>query len=177
MAQRIPKPPKTEPPKGQGNAAAPDLEVLHPERDVKLSVGEFTVREYGNVEWLRLLPQAEPLVTSLAEMLQALMAPSYEDVLMAIARHTDALLPLVAQAVDQDMDWIETLQGNDLENLLMTWWGVNAHFFVRRAQNRVAVTYQEQALARPPSTGEKSTPPSSPTGTEPTTSVATPPAS
>ena len=176
MAQITPKQPRS-PKKKAAQQQPSDLEVLHPERDVKLSVGKFTVREYGNVEWLRLLPQAEPLVASLTEMLQALMAPSYEDVLMAIARHTDALLPLVAQAVDRDMDWIETLQGNDLENLLMTWWWVNAHFFVRRAQNRVAVTYQEQALARPPSTGEKSTPPSSPTGTEPTTSAATPPAS
>ena len=154
MAERIPKPPKAKAaPKGRAQAAAPDIEVLHPEREVDLSTGSVTVREYGNVEWLRLLPQAEPLVASVTEMLSALIVPSYEDVLAAIAHHTDALLPLVVQAADQDMAWLETLKGNDLENLLMTWWGVNGHFFVRRAQNRVTVLYQERALARPPSTG------------------------
>ena len=97
--------------------------------------------------------------------------------LTAIARHTDDLLPLIAQSVDQDMAWIDTLKGNDLETLLMHWWGVNGHFFVRRAQNRIAVTYQERAVAQQ-LTGEKSTPSSSPTATGPATSVAaTPPAS
>ncbi len=153
-----------------------DLAVLHPEHEVQLSVGPVTVREYGNVEWLRLLPSAEPLVASMTEMLVALMAPSYEDVLTAIARHTDDLLPLIAQSVDQDMAWIDTLKGNDLETLLMHWWGVNGHFFVRRAQNRIAVTYQERAVAQQ-LTGEKSTPSSSPTATGPATSAATPPAS
>lgn len=175
MAQRIPKPPKA---KAAAKAkAAPDIEVLHPEREAELSVGPVTVREYGNVEWLRLLPYAEPLVASMTEMLQAQMAPSYEDVLAAIARHTDALLPLIVQAADRDMAWLDTLKGNDMENLLMTWWGVNGHFFIRRAQNRVTVLYQELAVAQQLSTGDKSTPPSSPTGTGPQTSAATPPGS
>ena len=46
-----------------------DMEVLHPERFLVLGGGRVTVREYGNVEWLRALPAAEPLVAALAAML------------------------------------------------------------------------------------------------------------
>ena len=114
MAQVTPKPPRS----GKQKAAPQqpsDLEVLHPEREVKLSVGAVTVREYGNVEWLRLLPQAEPLVANITAMLSAGAPPSYEDVLAIIAHHTDGLLPLVVQSVDRDVDWVETLNSNDLE--------------------------------------------------------------
>ena len=45
------------------------MEVLHPERFLVLGGGQVTVREYGNVEWLRALPAAEPLVAAIAAML------------------------------------------------------------------------------------------------------------
>lgn len=175
MAQVTPKQPR-----GGNQKAAQlqpsDLEVLHPERVVKLSVDTVTVREYGNVEWLRLLPQAEPLVANFTAMLSAGAPPSYEDVLAVISHHADGLLPLVVQSVDRDMAWVETINSSDLEKLLMHWWGVNGHFFVNRAKNRAAVQYQE-AMARNQSAGAKSTPPSSPMATGQAKSVDTPPGS
>lgn len=176
MAQVTPKQPRS----GKQKAAPQqpsDLEVLHPEREVKLSVDTVTVREYGNVEWLRLLPQAEPLVANITAMLSASVPPSYEDVLSVIAHHTDGLMPLIVQSVDRDMAWVETLKGDDLEILLMHWWGVNGHFFVNRAKNRAMAQYQEAMAARNPSAGGKSTPPSSPTATGQAKSVDTPPGS
>lgn len=176
MAQVTPKPPRSGKQKTAPQQPS-DLEVLHPEREVKLSVDTVTVREYGNVEWLRLLPQAEPLVANITAMLSAGAPPSYEDVLAIIAHHTDGLLPLVVQSVDRDVDWVETLNSNDLEALLMHWWGVNGHFFVNRAKNRAMAQYQEEMAARNPSAGEKSTPPSSPTATGQAKSADTPPGS
>lgn len=173
MAQVTPKQPRSAKQKAAQQQPC-DLEVLHPEREVKLSVDTVTVREYGNVEWLRLLPQAEPLVANITAMLSAGAPPSYEDVLAVIAHHTDGLLPLVVQSVDRDVDWVETLNSNDLEALLMHWWGVNGHFFVHRAKNRAMAQYQEAMAARKPLAGEKSTPPSSPTATGPATSATTP---
>lgn len=176
MAQVTPKQPRSSKQKAAQQQPS-DLEVLHPERVVKLSVDTVTVREYGNVEWLRLLPQAEPLVANLTAMLSAGVPPSYEDVLAVIAHHADGLLPLVVQSVDRDMAWVETLNSNDLEALLMHWWGVNGHFFVNRAKNRAMAQYQEGMAARNQSAGEKSTPPSSPTATGQARSADTPPGS
>ena len=160
-----------------------DMEVLHPERVMVLSVGKVTMREYGNLEWLRALPLAEPLVASIAEMLAGEQEPAYEVALNAIATHTDGLLPLIAQAVDRDVAWLDTLHPVEFEAVLMTWWMVNGHFFVRRASNRQAIerasarTKAEvlaQAAKAVASAGVPSTPPSSPTGTSAANSALTP---
>ena len=160
-----------------------DMEVLHPERFVELGGQKIMVREYGNVEWLRLLPVAEPMVAAVAEMLAGPNEPTYEVVLNAIATHTDGLLPLILQAVDRDIDWLESLAPDEVEVLLQAWWGVNFHFFVQRARNRQAVERASaalkerivaQAMQTMESAGARSTPPSSPTATSEATSVATP---
>ncbi|VFR34609.1 Phage protein [plant metagenome] len=144
--------------------APSDLDVLHPERTVVVAGQRLTVREYGNIEWLRALPAAEPLVEAIAALLASNEAPDYEAALMAIATHTDALLPLVAQAVDVTLDFLATLDPDETEILVMTWWGVNGRFFVRRAANRVMVRLQEQQRAAPLG-GARSTQPSSPPAT------------
>lgn len=154
-----------------------DMEVLHPERFVVLGGQKVMVREYGNVEWLRLLPVAEPMVAAIADMLAGPNEPTYEVVLHAIATHTDAMLPLIVQAADRDMAWLESLRPHEVESLLMVWWSVNAHFFVMRARNRQAV--EMASAARKASTaqalaGQKSTHASSPTATSAATSATTP---
>lgn len=134
-----------------------DMEVLHPERIVPLGGETITIREYGNLEWLRALPKAAPLVEAIAEMLSGPEEPTYELVLATIATHTDALLPLILQAADRDLAWFESLPPTDAELLLMAWWGVNGHFFVQRASNRVSVA--RAIAAQKPSAGAPSTQP------------------
>jgi hypothetical protein len=156
------------------DAAKPDneLEVLHPERRLVLAGKPVTVREYGHVEWLRLLPATKPLVESIAAMLEAGRAPSYEDALEVLALHTDGLMPLVRQACDMPTEAFNALDPEDGELLLMTWWGVNGRFFVQRALNRVAVSGFERQAGL--SATARSTPPSSTTATPETTSDASP---
>ncbi len=145
-----------------------DMEVLHPERTVYLGGEQVTVREYGNLEWLRALPVAEPLVASIAEMLAGEQEPAYEVALDAISRHTDGLMPLIAQAFGRDIAWLDALPPQEFESALMEWWGVNGHFFVRRASNRQAIEQASaamkarviaQAAQAVASAGARSTPP------------------
>lgn len=163
MARKISKP------AGVGAAAehnagkSSDLDTLHPERLLLLAGGKLrvVVREYGHLEWLRLLQQAEPLVAAIAVAIGAGREPSYEEALAILAQHADALAPLVAQAADMELAVFDALQPDDGELLLMTWWGCNGRFFVRRALNRVAITRAEAirpALAAA-SAGARSTPP------------------
>lgn len=160
-----------------------DMEVLHPERVLVLGGDQVTVREYSNLEWLRALPVAEPLVAAIAAMLAGGQEPSYEVALDAIAKHSDGLVPLIAQAVDRDLAWLDALHPTEFETVLMTWWAVNGHFFVRRASNRQAIEQASaamkarivaQAAQTVASAGASSTPPSSPTGTSAANSVPTP---
>ena len=168
----------------QKKAAAPapaaqpsDLEVLHPERELLLGGEKVTMREYGNVEWLRMLPTAEPLVERISTVLSAEQLPSYEQALQAIATHVDQLLPLIVQAADRDVAWFETLHPSEAELLIMAWWGTNGHFFVDRGRNRAQIAVAQLLIAQAvagQSAGESSTQPSSLTGTGQQTSAATP---
>lgn len=163
MARKVDKPaaPATPPPPPEN-----ELEVLHPDRHLTLGRRRVVVREYGHIEWLRLLPQAEPLVADIAAALDSGRDPTYEQALACLVQHIDALAPLVAQAADLDADAHAALSPDDGELLLMTWWGVNGRFFVGRALNRVAVAREERRRQAqlPPAgapAGARSTPASS----------------
>ena len=174
----------------QKAAAAPaadrepsDMEVLHPERVLELGGDQVTVREYSNLEWLRALPVAEPLVAAIAAMLVGEQEPGYEVALGAIAKHSDGLVPLIAQSVDRDLAWLDALHPTEFETVLMTWWAVNGHFFVRRASNRQAIEQASaamkarvvaQSVQTVASAGVRSTPLSSPMATSAATSAPTP---
>lgn len=136
-------------------AAENDLDVLHPERMVVLAGKPVTVREYGHIEWMRLQAVAAPLVAALAAMLDAGQEPTYEQALAVMAQNIDALAPLVMQAADMTPFAFDSLKPDDGELLMMTWWGCNGLFFVRRALNKVAVARAEAAR----SAGARSTPP------------------
>lgn len=155
---------------------ASELEILHPERSITLSLGPVTVREYGGVEWLRLLPRAAQLVEAISAQIEVGVAPRYEDALNIISTWVDELLPLVAQAADLKTEQLEGLAAPELELLLMTWWGVCGHFFIERAMNRVMVARQEKRV-RDQLAGASSTQHSSAPGTGTGTCSTTPDAS
>lgn len=142
MAQKItkrPAPPAPPPPPEN------DLDVLHPDREVLLRGGrKLLVREYGHVEWLRLLGRAEPLVAAIADALEQGRDPTYEEALSCLAQNIDALAPLIAQACDIGLDEYAALDPDAGELVLMAWWGTNGRFFVSRALNRVAVSRHER---------------------------------
>ncbi|MGA0610568.1 DUF6631 family protein [Caldimonas sp. KR1-144] len=143
----------------KAEAAAGDVDVLHPERILNLSGRVVTMREYGHVEWLRLLPRAAPLVETLSSYLEGGRPPSYEEALDVMTRHVDELMPLVMQACDLPADIV--LRPDDGELLLMAWWGCNGRFFVQRALNRLMVRAQEERVVAAQAT-PRSTSPSSP---------------
>lgn len=151
---------------------AEELDILHPERALTLAGRDVVVREYGAVEFMRLLPAARPLVDAIAGLLETGTVPGYDAALDVLAAHIDGLLPLIAQAADLTPADLGALNPDEFELLLMTWWGTNGRFFIGRATNRVAVALAERRLTA--SAGGNSMPPSSPTATTSGASVATP---
>lgn len=176
MAQKIgSRPAATRTTAQADQTAADELDILHPERTITLSIGTIVVREYGAVEWMRMLPAAESLIASISAMLAERRIPIYEEALAVIAKNIDALLPFIAAASGLEHAVVEALAPDDFELLLMTWWGVNGRFFVGRARNRIAVARAEMEVVV--SASENSTQPLSPTATTSTESGATPSAS
>lgn len=168
MARKIERPK----PSAAAASAAEELDILHPERTLVFASGRIVVREYGGVEWLRLQRTADPLIRALAGMLAAGEAPTFDAAAALVADHLDIMLPLIAQAADVDIARIDALAPDEVDLLLMTWWGANGRFFILRACNSVSVARAESKLAT--SAGASSTQPSSPTDTSAPTSDATP---
>lgn len=159
-----------------GNADA--LEILHPEREVRLWGDIVTVREYGFFEGWTIQRTAAPILDQLMGAADA-GESGLDQILASLAEQPELLLHLVAeacidplpsQATDADktaraaqVDAFAARLRDDAETgdtegqaLLMTWWNVNSGFFVRRVVRRLAGRHAKQALESRMSIGSTS---------------------
>ncbi|MEH6784109.1 MAG: DUF6631 family protein [Alcanivorax jadensis] len=137
-----------------------DLQILHPDMDIKINGEALTVREYGFVEGLRLRPLTKPILEAFTVLFDSGEEITVDHVLGLLADHYETALQLVAASIDRDMAWMEDLNDKDGQELLMVWWAVNGPFFVRsvkRAKLAQALTRSRQS--DPESAGVTSTPP------------------
>lgn len=161
-------------PQGADAAEARELEILYPERMLSVGGREVTVREIGFAESLRLHAHVAPIVAAIDQLMhERNEAPGYSHMLGVFGAHWQSTLVLIGAATGLDADELQALGGAEGDTLLLTFWGVNASFFIGRAMNELAIRRETQRLLA----GHDSTPPSSRTDTDPRTSDATPPAS
>lgn len=125
-------------------AEASDLEILHPDRTLKIAGKEITIREYGFVEGQRLLPIAEPFLSDLASAIAGSVPPSYRQISALIGKHIDAVVRLAAVSAGVEPEWIESLEPDDGTGLLMVWWAVNGPFYLRSVVQSIVI---ERALS------------------------------
>lgn len=109
-----------------------DLAILHPERKTDVAGVHIVMREYSYVESLEF---AEPIAALTDAIAGLVLAGTFEDLdslRIVFGAHAAQVITLVATACDQDAAWVHDLGADDGELLQMLWWGVNAHFFLRR---------------------------------------------
>lgn len=145
---------------------ADDLEILHPERTVHVAGLDVEVREYGWVAGLRIQAAVAPVVAALADAAAAGL--DLERVQGVLAGHEDELIALVSAATDLTPAQIEALDDAEGQLLMLTWWSVNAGFFMRRVATLLAARRAAAA-----SVGLTSTQPSLPTATTSAASATT----
>ncbi|WP_408951557.1 DUF6631 family protein [Lysobacter sp. Hz 25] len=133
--------------------AADDLVVLQPHRVLPLGDRSVTVRELGFFESLQLHGAIAALVGDLVEQT--------DDGNIDLARlhrvcaqHPEATIALLAQTSDQPVEWVRSLPGVQGDLLLLTFWAVNADFFLQRV-----IAALELRRADPATTGPASSPP------------------
>lgn len=146
----------------KNDESADDLSILHPDRTLEIANKILTVREYSFVQGLRLRPMIAPLLDSLVGTLSK--DAGLEDILDVLAKNHETVLFLMAESIDEPVEWFETLSEEDGNLLLITWWTVNAPFLMRSVINRrmAKLASKKARLA-----GETSTQSSSLAGTTP----------
>ncbi len=116
---------------------AEELDIIKGERAVTLSDGrEITVREYrAFLEGLKVDAIAAGLEGDLATALHG-MQPNDPAALLQMGAvfgaHPEVLTQLIAMATELTAEEIGQLPDADGQTLLITWWGLNAGFFMRR---------------------------------------------
>jgi hypothetical protein len=130
-----------------------DLTVLHPHRVLPLGDRTVTVRELGFFESLRLHAQIAALVADLIEHTDDGNI-DLGRLHRVCAQHPEATVELLAQAGDQSVEFVHSLSAAHGDLLLLTFWAVNADFFLQRVLS--ALELQRQAAA---TNGPASSPP------------------
>lgn len=155
-------------------AGADDLSILFPDRTIRIAGQSVTVRELRFTEQLKHHHLLAPLAAALeAAEPTALAGPdSVNRIYDLLASHEEQVVALVAICCDRDETWVRNPPTPaDGENLLLTWWGVNSGFFIRRVWRPKLVALASRQA------GDASLPPSSAPDTTGSDSAATPPAS
>ncbi|MBT2750008.1 MULTISPECIES: DUF6631 family protein [unclassified Lysobacter] len=132
---------------------ADELAILQPNRTLPLGDRNVTVRELGFFESLRLHESVAALVGGLVSLTEDGNV-DLDRLHRVCALHPDAAVELLAQASDQSVEWVHSLNAAQGDLLLMTFWAVNADFFLQRVL--AALETRRAVLA---TTGPASSPP------------------
>ena len=133
---------------------ADDLAILQPSRTLPLGDRPITVRELGFFESLRLNESIAALVGDLARLTDDGNV-DLGRLHRVCALHPDATVELLAQVSDQSVEWVHSLNAAHGDLLLLTFWAVNADFFLQRLLSALEL----QRQAQPEATGPASLPP------------------
>lgn len=154
------------------------LATLLPNQTVIVGGVEVEVHEYTLAEQLKHRATLKVLSQGLKALYEA--APDGEIALDNLydflGENFEFVLQAMAIACRQPLEWVSALSGDDSEILLMTWWGVNAPFFLREAVKPEMERIIKQAIEHL-SIGAASSPVSSNTDTTSAHSRTTPHAS
>lgn len=137
---------------GEDDSPAAELAALAPDVPLEIAGRKFTVREYGVLEGVQIAAEAEAFIDDLVARARAGKF-TYKTVRPVIGKHMDTVVDLVARSTGQEPEWIRGIADrSQMDLLLMTWFGVNAGFFVHEVVGAIQVERMEAAAARAGST-------------------------
>lgn len=121
-----------------------DLAVLFPDRHSTIAGVPVTMREYSFLESL----EHHACIAAFSDAITGIaLAGDFADLdslRSAFGQCRDQVIELIALACDQPVAWVRGLGADDGEALMMLWWGVNAHFFLRRVLLSVQLRKQRE---------------------------------
>jgi hypothetical protein len=161
-------------------SGADDLSTIHPDASITVGGRDVLVREYGFVEGMRVRAFMKPFTADL-DRLFGTADVLVDEIMEVVGEHIDIVKKAIAQSIaapgkdasPEDIAWLGSLDDQDGDRLLITWWGVNGLFFVRSIVRRAAERARRATLnkaiedaQRKDLAGETSMPPLSQRDTE-----------
>jgi len=110
-----------------------DLAILFPERTLTVGGKTLTIREYSFKESLQLNDRLQPLINAISGLIEGESMPELAQVIAVLAKEHDRLIELVAIAANCEQSFIENLNQQEGQQLLVLWWSINAPFLIGSA--------------------------------------------
>ncbi|MFU8924897.1 DUF6631 family protein [Acinetobacter puyangensis] len=123
---------EVKPPQDPAAQAAEDLATIFPETTITIAGETITVNEYTFMKWVQLKSLHKDFIQALSELVaQSGEGVLVDDLFEFFEDHSTDLSSFLSDSIGKDWEWLEPLTDADMTVLLMSWWQVNKHFFLR----------------------------------------------
>lgn len=120
--------------------AAEDLTVLFPDQTIKLLGEAISVTEYPFMKWLELKPICIEMNQQFADFISAEKDVDVDEILECFENHFEIMQTLLCESIHKPVEFLKKLPDAEMQLLLLTWWGINKHFFLKSAHRIVRKT-------------------------------------
>ncbi len=115
----------------ESQQAVHDLSVLFPNQTVFIQGQNITVNEYPFVQWLQLRQQYSAFIEKFIALMSHQDDVLVDDVLMFFEDEFADVQGLILASIGQSADFLAKVSAGEMESLMLTWWQVNKHFFIK----------------------------------------------
>lgn len=115
----------------ESQQAVHDLSVLFPSQTVFIQGQNITVNEYPFVQWLQLRQQYSTFIDKFTALMSHQEDVLVDDVLMFFEDEFSDVQGLILASINQSSDFLSKVSAGEMESLMLTWWQVNKHFFIK----------------------------------------------
>ena len=130
---------------------ASDEEIIFPEAELMINGELITVNEITYMQGMRLHNSIQPMIDDMATAF-AKENPGLPLIAGVFASHNQLLNEMILMTTGKDEDWLLSLNDEDGQALLMTFWIVNSGFFTRRLASKSMQKMQDKIMAAKTST-------------------------
>lgn len=143
MAERFEKPSQPEDSVAQ---AAEDLAMIFPESTITIAGETVTIIEYPFISWLQLKAQHKSFLEELAKLVgESAQGLVLDEVLEFFEDHFNEVQYLLAASIEKPVDFFDGLRAAEIDQLMVAWWNVNQHFFLRSIQRTLRKQAKQSA--------------------------------
>lgn len=126
--------------------SAQDLNVLFPNHRIFINGKQLTVQEYTFVEWLQLRQQYAVFINKFTALMTEHDDVLVDDVLAFFEDEFADVQGLILASIGQSADFLAKVSANEMESLMLTWWQVNKHFFMKSVVRAMRKNTKNQTM-------------------------------
>lgn len=134
-------------PQSQNDELAQELDILFPNQSLLIGDKTIKIKEYAFVEWLNLRQTYAPFIAKFTTLMTANDDVLVDDVLAFFEDEFADLKGLLLASIDEPAEFLDSLTLTEMESLMLGWWQVNKHFFMKSVVRAVRKNQTKSQLA------------------------------